>query len=74
MKLVPLFVDHLADGIDGDADGEVGVVYLGIGQALFGALLIGDHQEQRADPHAADSISDAMQPMRSQASHLFSSS
>ena len=53
MKSVPLFVDHLADGIDGDADGEVGVVYLGIGQALFGALLIGDHQEQRADPHAA---------------------
>ena len=25
MKLVPLFVDHLADGIDGDADGESAV-------------------------------------------------
>ena len=28
-------------------------MYLGIGQALFGALLVGDHQKQRADPHAA---------------------
>ena len=53
MKLVPLFVDHLADGIEGDADGEIGVVYLGIGQALFGTLLVGDHQEQLADPHPA---------------------